>query len=772
MHESRPLPPLVIALALLCGSGIAAAAGAPAAAVPVPLERIHADPPLEGSVPRAARLSPGGRFVSYLAPSAADSEVLELWLRPLPDGQPRRLASAEDLLGTRTAEPTEAEKMALERRRILQRGITDYGWCGEHDTRIVVALGGALHVVDIDDGAPARFRRLPSDGDAEAGREPAREPKCDRSGEQTAFVRHNDLWVQRLDDGGAARRLTGSGSGTVSTGLADFIAAEEFKRFDGFWWSRDGRRLLALEVDDSGVALKSRMKIRAEGSDMAQQRYPAAGGRNARVQALAIDVASGRTDRLALPPAAEYTVRAGWFADGTPWLQWMTRDQTELHLVEYPDTAAAPRSLLVEREATWVDVHDDLLELDGWPLSGRPSLLWSSERSGRRQLWQLDRVGGGLRQLTSEAEPVAEVVCANAQRIVFAGKRRRGREQALFTLDRAGRVAAVEPDAAAARWRTATADTGCERLLVRESDWSHPPRFSLLSSTPGGWQQAPLALGGTKPDPVLPAIVPPVQVLDLPAADGVTPLNAFYLPPLRQAAATGAPGASAKHAVITAVYGGPGISQVGWFWHRQALLYAHWQRLGFGVLLVDTRGAAGRDRDVSHAHFRRFGKVEVADLFAAVTALPRLVDGVDAQRIGVVGWSYGGYLAARAVLDEATPFAAAVAGAPVVDWTLYDTAYTERYLGLPEGGAAPAYRDANLALRAARLARPLMLLHGTSDDNVLFEHSLRLMQALQAEGKLFETVIYPGQTHGLGSRRLRLHADRATTDFFVRQLRP
>jgi dipeptidyl-peptidase-4 len=480
------------------------------------------------------------------------------------------------------------------------------------------------------------------------------------------------------------------------------------------------------------------------------------------VQALVIDVASGSLQRLSLPSQAEYVVRAGWLADGTPWLQWLTRDQTELHLVEFPDLAALPRTLWVEKESTWVDVHDDFLELESWPLSGKPSLLWSSERSGRRQLWQIDRVSGASHPLTQEPEPIGTVVCANAERIVFTGLRQRGRARELFERGRDGRTRVIDAGSER-RWRGAKADAACERLLVRTSSWEHPPQLSLLTLS---GRAPPQPLDGDLPDPQLLRTVPEVQSLDLPADDGVTTLNAFYLPPLRRSSSP------AGHAVIVWAYGGPQAATVGWYWHAQEPLFATWQARGFGVLLVDTRGSDGRRRTFSHAHFRAFGQVEVADLFAAARALPKAVRGVDPKRIGLIGWSYGGFLAARAMLDDNTPFAAAVAGAPVVDWTLYDTAYTERYLGLPDGGAAPPYRDANLALRASHLTRPLLLMHGTSDDNVLFEHSLRLIAALESEGKLFDTVIYPGQTHGLASRRLRLHADRAATEFLVRQLQP
>jgi dipeptidyl-peptidase 4 len=219
-------------------------------------------------------------------------------------------------------------------------------------------------------------------------------------------------------------------------------------------------------------------------------------------------------------------------------------------------------------------------------------------------------------------------------------------------------------------------------------------------------------------------------------------------------------------------YGGPGTATVTWRWQADLPTLALYQQQGFGVLMLDTRGMAFRDREFTRAHDHAFGKNEVADLFTAVRQLAKQYPAVDASRIGFTGWSYGGFLALRALLDADTPFAAAIAGASPTDWTLYDTAYTERYLGLPDGGKAPAYQQANLIPRAPLLNRPLMIIHGTSDDNVLFDNSLRMIQALQNEGKVFETVIYPGHAHGVAGRKARLHLARTQLDFFQRQLRP
>ncbi len=717
---------------------------APAQTLPVlSLERITADPPLAGRLPRQAQISPGGRWVSFLRPSAADSEVLELWAQPASGGEPRKLVAAADLLGGAAQKLSEAEKMALERKRISQRGITGYQWCGKDDTALLFPLSGDLYLVRLGADGP-QAQRLTSDPDA-----PKLDPRCAPDGQRLAFVRDGNLWTLDLAAGAQPRALTKDGSATIVWGQAEFIAAEELGRQRGYWWSPDGQRLLALRVDETPVGVKTRAQIFADRTAMTEQRYPAAGEPNAKVSAHVIELAGGAPQALPLPPAAEYIARAGWFKDGLPWLQWLTRDQTRLTLTEYG--AAGPRVVTVETDAAWVEVHDDLAEL----ADGR--LLWSSEASGRRQLLLLDRKSGARSPLTRQAETVSRLVCAGAQGVLFSGATERGRANELFVTDLAGQTRPLA-GAAPQQWRDASADEGCTQALVTRSAWGEPPRLEMRPLA--GERVTPLR--GDAPDPLLAALGGP-QPLDLRAADGKTALNAFYFAPRR---------AAARHPLLVLAYGGPGASTVGWRWAGDTALIGYWQQRGYGVLMLDTRGMARRDRDFTRAHYRAFAQVEVADLYAAVRQLPGLLPQVDPQRIGFFGWSYGGFLGARAMLDADTPFAAAVAVAPVTDFTLYDTAYTERYLGLPEQGRAAPYAAANLPARAALLAKPLMLVHGTADDNVLFEHTLRLIEALQNQGKVFDTLIYPGKAHGIAGRQARLHLYRSMEAFFDRHLRP
>lgn len=719
------------------------------------LERITADPPLAGRLPRQAEISPGGRWVSFLRPSQADSEVLELWALPAAGGEPRKLVAAADLLGGAAQKLSEAEKMALERQRISQRGITGYQWCGGGDDALLFPLSGSLYLVRLTAGGP-QAQKLPLGDGA-----PRLDPRCTADGRQLAYVQGGNLFVLPLAAGGQPRQLTTDGSDTLSWGVAEFIAAEELSRQRGHWWSPDGRALLAMRVDESSVGIKTRAQIFADRTEMTQQRYPVAGEANAKVTAFAIDVATGQRRELPLPATAEYIARAGWFADGTPWLQWLTRDQTRLTLTEFKADGLgwAPRDITVETDERWVEVHDDLVETPR-------GLLWSSEASGRRQLLLVDRASGRRTPLTQMAEPVDHAVCASAQQVVFAAAADRGRAQELFTVPLAGGAVRPVPGTAARQWRDAKADAACGRLLVTRSAWGQPPQLELRSPGRGD----AIALAGDAPDALLGQFASTPQVVELAAADGRTSLNAFFFPALG--------GGDASRPVIVMAYGGPGSATVKWAWNKDMPLIAYWQRRGYGVLMLDTRGMAHRDRDFTRAHFRGFGHVEVADLFAAVRELPRRVPGVDATRIGFFGWSYGGFLGARAVLDVDTPFAAVVAVAPVTDWSLYDTAYTERYLGLPKAeicaGLCLDYGDSgfNLPPRAALLSKPLLLVHGTADDNVLFEHTLRLVEALQTAGKTFDLQIYPGKAHGIAGRAARLHLYRTMDAFFERYLKP
>ena len=740
-HDAR-LP-----LALLGALTTALLAAAPAArAGELTLERIFADPPLGGRPPMQLALSADGSVLAYLQPNETDSEVLDLWGRRLPGGAPERLVATADLLGAGAQKLTEAERMELERKRIYKRGITSFMWCGDRADALLFPFSGDLYWAHL--GAPGvapAVVRLTHDDDR-----PELAPKCSPHGHKVSFTKAGDVYVLDIATH-KIRRLTRTAAKTRSFGLAEFIAEEEMGRHDGIWWSPDERRVLVFEVDEAPVTVKARAKIFADRTELFEQRYPAAGEANARVTAHVIDARSGRATTLATPTEDGYLPRAGFFADGTPWLEWQSRDQQRLVLYA-ADARGRLRPLLEETDAAWVELHDDLAEL----ADGR--LVWSSERSGRRQLELVDRATGARSELTHETEPVAALAGVDraASVVYYAVARDRGKERQLYAIPLAGGAARrVTPEPG---WHDATFSQSGTRFVDVFSAWGQAPRTLLRDGA--GTEATVLEANPTPELDGFPA--PSADWRDFHADDG-TVLNGLLLPPQGRQ-----PGR--RYPVIAWVYGGPTYQLVANRWSRGYPLFLWLTAHGYGVLMVDNRGTGGRDRAFDRAHYRRFGDIEVRDLFAAVHDAAQL-DWVDPARVGVWGWSYGGYLAVRAVLDAGTPFAAAFAAAPVTDWTLYDTHYTERYLGLPDGGKAAAYVAADLVTRAPLLARPLMIIHGTADDNVLFEHSLRLVQALEDLSLPFDLMIYPGKAHGIAGRASQLHVYRGAFGFFDRNLK-
>lgn len=727
----------------------APAAVTPAAAVApgaLSLERAFADPPLGGRPPMGVALSPDGKTLSFLRPNEADSDILDLWGAELPNGAPRLLVATADLLGGKEQKLTEAERMALERKRITKRGITSYLWCGKAQPALIFPLSGDLYLARLV-GEKPEVVRLTTDEDI-----PEMDPVCNQQGTLVATVKKGEVVL--LDTRSKkARALTKGASATRSFGLAEFIAAEEMGRSEGMWWSPDGKKLIVFEVDESPVGVKTRARIFADRTEMEEQRYPAAGEKNAVVTPWLIDASSGKKVKLQVPTADGYLPRAGFFPDGAPWIQWQSRDQTLLQLFE-GNAQGKLRLILEENDPTWVDLHDDLT-----PLKDNRRLLWSTEKSGRRQLVLVDRKSGTESPFTDEPEAVDGINAVDEDKglVFYAARRDRGRQRQLFVKALAGGAATqltLEPGFHGAHF-----DDSGHFFVHTGSDFGQPPRVDVRDQTGKRVQ----TIDDNPAAELLALKRPAPQWLDVKADDG-TVLNAVLLPPVNQK-----PGV--KYPVIADIYGGPTGADAGRFWQRSYLVWTHWTQSGYGVLLLDVRGSSGRDRAFGRAHHRSMGVVEVADTKAAARQLAS-VPWVDTKRLGFFGWSYGGFLAARLALDGSSPFAAHAAVAPVVAFALYDTHYTERYLGLPEGGKAPAYAQTDLTARAKLLNRPLLLVHGTADDNVLFENTLLLTEALQKEGKLFELMIYPGKAHGIAGKEAQLHVYKSITAFFDRELRP
>lgn len=732
-----------IAATLLAGGAETAPAAATVGSAPLPLERVFANPPLAGQVPRALSIAPDGTHIAYLKPRADDQMRFDLWIQPTAGGE-ERMAVDSLTLSPGEAQLSEAELARRERARLAgTRGITEYRWAPDGRS-LLVPLDGDVWLAPLDD-AP---RRLTRSDDSEV------DAKISPRGRYASWVRGQNLHVFDLETG-RERRITPDGGGAVSWGLPEFVAEEEMKRTTGSWWSPDDRRIVVARVDESGVAVAVRAAIGSDGTRVTEQRYPFAGTPNA-VVTLHVFTVAGRAApvRIALPAGCEYVARVDWLNPERLIVQCQPRDQKRLDYVQVDARTGRGAILFSEASDAWINLHDDLV-----PLRDGRRFLFSSEETGFRHIWLWD--GEGRRQVTRGDWPVDALlgVDEEAGTLLFAAFLDTPLEKGLYRAPLDGSGAPVRL-ADPGFWVEASTDARGTRAILTRSAPGQPPQVALLDVAGGGrrWirenrvEDTPWAAHAG-------AFVAP-EFGTLAAADGQAMHWMMIRPPGLE------PGARAP--VFFEVYGGPGVQRVRRAWGNP--LHQHLVQQGWIVFMIDNRGTAGasRGRGFENPLYRRVGVVEVEDQIRALDWLKRQPF-VDPERVAVYGWSYGGYMALRLMTEHPEAFRAGISGAPVTDWTLYDTHYTERYLGNPAEDMGP-YAASDVTRRADRLARPMLLIHGLADDNVVFDHSAKMMAALQQAGLPFETMVYPGQTHRIAGPVLQTHMWTTIADFLRRHV--
>ena len=757
----------------------ARAAAAPAPAVTpqrLTVERLFSGPDLAGAGLRGARFSPDGKLVTYLQGGAESKDRLDLWAHDIASGRNALLVDSRSLVADEGKLSPEEEARRERQRTVALAGIVDYQF--SPDSRfLLIPIAGDLFLYDLK--APRGTdpaRRLTSTEAAET------DARFSPQGRYVSFVRGQNLFIIEVASG-RETAVTREGGGLVSFGMAEFIAQEEMDRDTGYWWSPDERMIALARVDESPVDELERFEIYAESVRVVRQRYPAAGRPNARVDLWVATLAAPRaatgTGSAAAPtlrelPAAAagegYLARVAWFPDSRALaVQRQTRDQKRLQLLKVDAATGAAKRLLEEQSDTWVELHDELTFL-----AKQPAFIWASYRSGHKHLYLYDLEGRLLRPLTAgewmvvgdSRERAVEGVDEARGLVYFTANRDTPIERHLYSapLDGSGGIRRLTEGAG---WHSVAMAADGERWLDTFSTPDTPPSLTLRHTT----GKRPTVLVANTLDsrhpyaPYLAAHRSP-EFGTLRAADGQV-MHWTMLKP------TGFD-PSKRYPVIVEVYGGPGVQRVQRAWGGYYRQYLAQQ--GFVVFMLDNRGSGNRGRAFETALHRRMGSIEIEDQVKGVDHL-RSLPFVDPARIGVWGWSYGGYMALMAMVRAPDHFAAGVSGAPVTDWRLYDTHYTERYMGVPEAGSPDSnpegYRDGNVMTHAAALKGPLLVMHGMADDNVLFTHSTALFKRLQDLGKPFEVMPYPGSKHAL----LRfpttgLHGYRTISDFFVRELRP
>jgi dipeptidyl-peptidase 4 len=656
-------------------------------------------------IARAMTISADGERVLFLRTKDGEDPVTCLWLLDLAaDEGERLLADPAAAWNAGAGEVPEAERIRRERARERAGGIVAYS--ADADGRTVAfALDGQLWTLPVGDGATQSPQRVPTTG-------PVIEPRIDPTGQRVAYVSDGALHVAELADG-SSLTLAAPEHAEVSYGLAEHVAAESMHRFQGFWWAPDGRQLLAARVDNSPVQRWWIADPANPESPPRAIRYPVAGTANAEVTLHVLRLDGTRTEIVWDRAAFEYLATVSWDARG-PLLSVQSRDQRTVLILDADPATGATTVLQTERDRAWVQL------VDGVPLrtaSGR--LVRVSDQGDTRRLVI------GSSPVTPDGLQIREVCGADGETVYFTGSQE-PTEEHLWRHDPQTGLTRLS-DAPGVHSGTAAGGT-----VVHVSRTEAGDTVTASRADRAGKAGPQRGIASRAAEPLL---TPRITWLTV----GARALRTALLLPSWYEAGQRLP-------VLMSPYAGPAMQRVLRI-RSAAFCEDQWfAEQGFAVLVVDGRGTPGRGPAWDKTVHGDTLSAPVEDQADALQAVGERYDDLDLGRVGIRGWSFGGALAAMAVIRRPEVFHAAISGAAPHDQRLYDTHWRERFLGRPDENPE-AYARSSTMTEAAGLTRPLLLIHGTADDNVVVAHTLRISSALLAAGRPHQVLPLSGSTH-------------------------
>jgi dipeptidyl-peptidase-4 len=582
-------------------------------------------------------------------------------------------------------------------------------------------------------------------------------------GRRLAFVRANDLFV--IDCATRAEtRITRDGSTTTLNGTLSWVYWEEiFGRRDiGYWWSPDSTSLAYLQTDESRVPTVSFVDFQPETPRVITRRYPKAGQPNPKVRVGIADVGGTATRWVQITDKPfEMVLRVKWLPDGTRLsVQTQTRDQKDVGLYLVGRAGGVASRILTETAAAWINIHDDLHFLG----DGR-HLLWASERDGYYHLYRYTLGGALVNQVTRGPWSLATSAGVAWVRQAVAGIDEKAGHVYVTAMERSSITRDVYRVALDGSGLTRVSEQpGVHRILMSPDARLYVDTFSDVKTLPSmtlrradGSSVAVIAPPRT--EMLAPFDIQMPELATIPAADG------FKMPAriLRPAGFR----ADRRYPVIMHVYGGASIPIVTDGWAGDTLFYQLLLAEGFVVVKVDNRAATAISKTLENSVVGRLGESEAADLIDAAKWL-KAQSWVDPNRVGVWGWSNGGYMTLN-LMTRSDAFKAGISVAPVTDWRFYDTKWSEAFLGMPEQNAK-AYDAASVIPRAAALHGRVLIVYGTYDDNVHPQNSEAFIDALIKAGKQFDVMVYPMRMHGIADLDATRHLYRMMIEFWKKNL--
>jgi dipeptidyl-peptidase-4 len=726
---------------------LAAFAAVPASAERLTLDRIHADPALAGPGVRSLRVSPDGERVTFLRGRPDNQFQLDLWEFNMKDKSTHRLVDSKQLVPNENLSLEEKARRERDRTASLS-GILSYSWSPD-GKQLLVPIAGDLYLVDV--ARPDAARKVASGNVLDA--------KISPKGRYVSYVRDQNLYVIDLASG-QERQLTRDGKGTIHNAEAEFVAQEEMNQRTGYYWAPDDSAIAYKRFDEAPVPVARRFEIFADRTEVIEQRYPAAGDPNVLVELMIVSPETGAQRKVDLGAEKDiYLVRADWSADSkTLVYQRQTRDQKRLDLIAVDAATLAQRTLLTETSNTWVSIHDDLRFL-----KTRNAFIWASERTGRNHLYLYDMSGKLLHPVSSGNWGIDNILAVDekAGKVYVASNRDAVIDKQAYALaldgssaDRPVRITKTDG------WHEDTFAQNGKVFVDTFSDPQTPPQVSIRR--PDGsmvdWLEHNELNANHPYAKYLPAHLP-TEFGTIKAHDGQT-LHYSLIKP-----AGFNPGK--RYPVFLFTYGGPHSQRVTRTWGNYFDQYMAQQ--GFVVFRLDNRGSGRRERQFTDVIYGKLGQHEVEDQLTGIDWLGQQ-SFVDPKRIGVFGWSYGGFMTLRLLSAASDKIAMGVAVAPVTDWALYDTHYTEQFVGGTPKSAPEAYKESGVFAHLDGLKSPLLLVHGMADDNVLFTNTTRLIDTLVNRNVKFDLMTYPGAKHGISARASQRHVYGLIEAFFKKNL--
>jgi dipeptidyl-peptidase 4 len=737
------------------------------------VERIYFEPGLSGHMLRGMAWTPDGKQVTFLEAEKSDAEDATggsaennrsgkqkkenksaLWIVEAKSGDRRILVSAERLasmLPENSAAPTQATGLG-------RHAPADYQWAP--DGKALLFQGpNALVWFELKSEAPHTLV---------AGKETLADPKISPDGKFVSFVRDHNLWLVNIADG-QERAITRDGVEELRKGELDWVYPEELEIKTAYWWAPDSSAIAYLEVDERKVAQYPLVDFSSFDGKAEMERYPPAGGANPVVRVFVAPVSGGPPKQMDTGSETDqYIPRVNWLPDSKHVsIQRLNRAQTNLDLLIADATSGTSRVALTEKDQYWINVSDDLRFLqDG------QRFLWSSERSGYRHIYLYNLEGKELAQLTKGEWEVSAIdaVDEKAGLIYFTSTEKSPMERHLYRVGLDGTAftrITKEPGTHAVNFapnagtppgsNVGNASASVSGFIDTYSNTMIPPRQDLLRAD----GSRVVVLNENKVAALASYHLSPVEFLQVKTHDGVM-LNAWMIKPPNFSP-------QRKYPVLVYTYGGPHVQVVMNEWGRSTFL---WHQMmaqeGYIIFALDNRGSAGRGHLFEEPIHYRLGAQELSDQRDGAAYLKSLAY-VDANRMGIWGWSYGGHMTLHAMFEDWNDFKAGFAGGPVTDWHYYDSIYTERYIGLlPQN--EEYYKASSPIDKVKQFRGKLLIAHGTGDDNVHFANTLALINDLIENGKYVEVLPFPGRGHGVADAPARRLLMERVTRFFLDNL--